>query len=174
MFQLFRRSGLRVAGTILFLGTLTNPAPTVAETAYVIDELMAGIRASTSITDKVLRVVPTGTQLFVLERNGEFAKVRTEDGLEGWIDDSYLMTQPPAAIRLAAAEQALHLAQAQLADRIGVTASVNPAAPGEPTAAPRYLSIGAGAIIIGLLIGFVAGSVWHTQKERRKLAGYKI
>ena len=67
-----------------------------AETLYVVDRIEIGVHETTELDSVILEVVPTGTPLTVLERSGEFVQVRTPDGNEGWVDESYLVSSEPA------------------------------------------------------------------------------
>ena len=137
---------------------------------------MAGIREGSKITDKVVRVVPTGTPLEVLQREGDVAKVRAQDGLEGWIDTGYLMTEPPATARMAALEDTLAETLQQL-DTLRQprrsTASTT-SSPADGWRRAWYLAGFLASSLVGLGTGFVAGLLWHSRRERRKLAGYRI
>ncbi|QKT04424.1 TIGR04211 family SH3 domain-containing protein [Ectothiorhodospiraceae bacterium 2226] len=76
---------------------------------YVSDELTIHLRAGQSTQFRILRMLPSGTQLTVLEAgdSGEYVRVRTRDGLEGWVLTQYLVDQPVARDRLARAERRL-------------------------------------------------------------------
>ncbi|MBU2477780.1 MAG: TIGR04211 family SH3 domain-containing protein [Gammaproteobacteria bacterium] len=91
--------------TLLLGITLTAQA----ETRYVSDELEIVMRSGTSTQHRILRMVPSGTNLEVLEEDkaSGYSRVRTPSGAEGWVLSRYLMTTPPARERLAATEQKL-------------------------------------------------------------------
>lgn len=81
----------------LALGVLaTLAAAAGAETLYVVDRLEIGVHESTELDSVILEVVATGTPLTVLRRDGEFVRVRTPDGNEGWVDGRYLVGDEPA------------------------------------------------------------------------------
>lgn len=69
-----------------------------AETAYVIDKLLVGVHEEKSLDSEIVKVLPTGTELEVLERDGELARIRDPAGDTGWVDAAYLMTERPAAL----------------------------------------------------------------------------
>jgi SH3 domain protein len=71
-----------------------------AETAYVTDKLYAGLRPQPDKETVPLKTVSTGAVLEVLGRQGNFARVRDAEGVEGWIDNSVLATEPPARLQL--------------------------------------------------------------------------
>lgn len=71
--------------------------PTWAETGYATDSLPVPIRRGTSTEHKILRMVPSGTPLQILETDEAegYSKIRTPEGTVGWILTRYLMDQPP-------------------------------------------------------------------------------
>ena len=150
--------------------------PSHAETAYVVDRLMAGIREGNKVTDKVVRVVPTGTALEVLRRDGDVARVRAQDGLEGWIDTGYLMDEPPATARMAALEDTLAetLQQLDTLRQPGRSSATTPTPTAGGSRRTWYLAGFLASALVGLGTGFVAGLSWHARRERQKLAGYRI
>jgi len=83
----------------LALGAAIVPAA-LAETAYVIDRLLVGVHEGKELNSAIVKVVPTGTPLEVLEREGELARIETPDGVVGWVDAAYLMAEKPASVRL--------------------------------------------------------------------------
>lgn len=67
-----------------------------ADTAYVIDKLLVGVHQEQNLDSAIIKVLPTGTRLEVIERKGELALVKDDDGDSGWVDVAYLMDGPPA------------------------------------------------------------------------------
>jgi len=76
---------------------------------YVQDFVKVPLRTGKSTQNKILRMVPSGTRLEVLEVSDEdgYSRVRTPQELEGWILTRYLMDEPIARERLARAENRL-------------------------------------------------------------------
>lgn len=74
--------------------------PILAETIYIIDHLAVGVHESKVLNSAIIKVLPSGTALEVVEREEEFVKVRTEEGLEGWVDKNYVMVDKPAVLAL--------------------------------------------------------------------------
>jgi SH3 domain protein len=65
----------------------------------------------------------TGSRLEVLDEDGGWLQVETEDGLIGWVPDAAVSDQPPASARLIDAEARnteLEITLGELRDRIGV------------------------------------------------------
>ncbi|MBE2295179.1 MAG: TIGR04211 family SH3 domain-containing protein [Phycisphaerales bacterium] len=71
--------------------------PTWAETGYATDALSVPIHRGASTQHKILRMVPSGTPLQIMEADDTtgYSKVKTPEGTVGWILTRYLMDQPP-------------------------------------------------------------------------------
>ena len=80
--------------------TLFAALPALAETVYVIDHLAVGVHEEKVLNSAIVKVLPTGTALEVLERDEELVKVRTEEGVEGWVDKTYVMQDKPSQLAL--------------------------------------------------------------------------
>jgi SH3 domain protein len=78
-----------------------------AETRYVDDHLVITMRTGKANTFQILKTLPSGTVLEQLEVDGDYSRVRTRDGIEGWVLTQYLTDTPIAKVRLARAEQQL-------------------------------------------------------------------
>lgn len=70
--------------------------PVVVPAAHVTDKLLVGIYTSADTSSKLLKLVESGTPLDVLETDNGFSKVRLGDGVEGWIEKSYVTEEKPA------------------------------------------------------------------------------
>ena len=68
-----------------------------AETLYVSDDQNLSLRNAASNNAKVLKSLPTGTPLTLIDKQGksEFIHVRLIDGTEGYIKSKYTKKQPP-------------------------------------------------------------------------------
>ncbi|TDJ16494.1 MAG: TIGR04211 family SH3 domain-containing protein [Gammaproteobacteria bacterium] len=80
--------------TFLWLVLLTAPAS--AETVYVADRFEIGVHDNTNIDSAIVAVIPSGTPLTVIDRDGEFVKVSTPDGVRGWVDTRYVVSDKPS------------------------------------------------------------------------------
>ena len=69
------------AGALLLLLGL----PAIADTVYVRERMSTTIRADQSPDSAIVGKVQTGSGLDVLEQGDSSVKVRTADGIEGWI-----------------------------------------------------------------------------------------
>lgn len=109
---------------------LGAPSSASAETVYVIDQLLVGVHADKNLESAIIKVLPTGTQLEILERDGELARIKDNENTEGWIDTAYLMDNPPARLMVERLERANTSLQQQLdtakdAPQPGSTASAD-------------------------------------------------
>lgn len=93
-----RQSGIKII-LVLFATLLFAPL-TWAQKVYVIDHLAIGLHDSKQLDSTIIRVLPTGTTLQVLIREDAFVKVKTDDGIEGWVDATYVMDEKPAQLAL--------------------------------------------------------------------------
>jgi SH3 domain protein len=86
----------------LCLATLIAVTAADAETRYVTDQYDFNLRAGESTRYKILRQLPSGAPLDILSINEEsgYARVRTEDGLTGYMLLTYLQDEPAARSEL--------------------------------------------------------------------------
>ncbi|MGW8369590.1 MAG: TIGR04211 family SH3 domain-containing protein [Gammaproteobacteria bacterium] len=77
---------------------------TAQETAYVTDMVQLGLHHEQDTSGDAFENLVSGTELTVLERVPNYARVRTADGQEGWVRSFYLVDEKPARLRLAEAE----------------------------------------------------------------------
>lgn len=113
----------------LFVGILimVMSLAAAADTAYVTDSLRLGLHRAADTSDRPFRTLESGTELEVLERDRNYARVKVvADGAEGYVKAAYLVSDKPARLiveqtlaeneRLAAELERL---QAELADPLG-------------------------------------------------------
>jgi SH3 domain protein len=86
-----------------------------AETAYVTDILRLGIHRAQDTSDRPFENLVSGTELEILERLPNFARVRTTGGQEGWVKSAYLVAEKPAQLRVAEVEAELERLRTDLA-----------------------------------------------------------
>lgn len=77
----------------LFL-SFTNIA--LAEKRYVTDRILLGIHTEADETSTLIKSVPSGTELEVLDTAEGFIEIKLEDGTEGWVSSGFVMEQTPA------------------------------------------------------------------------------
>jgi SH3 domain protein len=80
-----------------------------AATAYITDQLKITLRSGESTTHKVIRMLPSGTSVKILDRNSQtnYTKIQLSDGTTGFVLNRMLLSERPARERLAEAEQQL-------------------------------------------------------------------
>ncbi len=93
-----------------------------AETVYVTDSLRLGLHEASDTSDQPFKNLVSGEALEILERNTNYAHVRTQDGEEGWVKAAYLVELKPASARVLELETQLaelgsELAAAKAAQR---------------------------------------------------------
>ena len=97
-----RKLSLALTG-VLMLGTLVQAEPVQAQTRYVTDIVYVPLRAGPGNQFRIIhRGLKTGVRMTVLKADaGEgFSKIKTSDGLEGFIPQQYLVVEEPARDRL--------------------------------------------------------------------------
>lgn len=84
---------------VLWVSLLLFCSLTQAETGYVSDNLRVGVRPEPENIAPI-GVVTSGMKLEILARDGAYIQIRSENGQQGWIKDIYVVSRPPAIIRL--------------------------------------------------------------------------
>jgi SH3 domain protein len=110
-----------------WLALTTQPLAAVGDVNYISDVLNVPLRSGPSTAHRIIhRGLPSGTQLTVLAIDDEagFTKVRTDGGLEGWVTSQYLIGEPIARVKLAAAEKRLQGLKAEIANEREARASI--------------------------------------------------
>jgi SH3 domain protein len=89
-----------------------------AQTRYVSDRLEITMRTGTSTQHSIIRMLPSGARLDVLEVDAPtgYTRVRAADGTEGWVLSRYLMDRPAAREQLEAATSRLETLTARVAE----------------------------------------------------------
>lgn len=174
-----------------------------AETAYVTDSLRLGIHRASDTSDQAFDNLISGTAVEVVERNGNYAHVRLEDGREGWVRTMFLVDTKPAAARileletqvgqlegaLTAAKEAEVTAEQELARLTNTTGAAEAIqdtvkrlqaenrAYEERFETYRYtlpLTWVVPAVVVALAAGFLAGLWWLDARIRRRHGGFRV
>ena len=87
---------LALALFILFAAQHTASAQTV----YVTDNLRLGLHQAADTSDRAFRMLESGQELRVIERNRNFAQVRLPDGTQGYVKTAYLVEKDPAHLNV--------------------------------------------------------------------------
>jgi len=96
----------------------TNPL-VAAETRYITDEFEVMMRTGTSTANKIIRVLPSGEAVTVLEEDltSDYSLVETRDGKTGYVLTRQLMKIPSARQRLAELEEQFAQQKVRLDDQ---------------------------------------------------------
>ena len=70
----------------------------LAETRYVSDRLIVSVREGQDPNAAVLGYIETGTPVDILEEKENLLKIRTKDGIEGWVRAQYIVSEKPKAL----------------------------------------------------------------------------
>lgn len=95
---------------LLFIIIICTASLAEAQTTrYVTDQLEITMRSGKSTQHQVIRVLPSGTPVELLEVDQEsgYSRVRSPQGIEGWVISRYLDNIPSGRERLAEAEKKL-------------------------------------------------------------------
>lgn len=96
--------GLGLAIMTLTMASLAPEPAHAQERAWVRSEIRLNVRSGAGTQYRILGGVATGDGLTVLNRVEGWTQVRLEDGVEGWIPEGYLNSEPPPTVRLAQLE----------------------------------------------------------------------
>jgi len=95
---------------IMFISTLWLFATVAqAETIYVIDELKIGLHESPTVDSPIMKLVLSGTALSVIERSDDLIHVQEPEGVRGWINNKYVVTNKPGKARVNELEKEIEL-----------------------------------------------------------------
>jgi SH3 domain protein len=71
------------------------PVLSNAETMYITDTLQFAIRSGMGVEYKILKFLKSNDKVDVVATEGEYSKLRLDDGAEGWILTRYLKSDTP-------------------------------------------------------------------------------
>jgi SH3 domain protein len=177
------------------------------ETRYITDILQLGLHRAEDTSDAPFENLVSGTEVTVLERVPNFARVRTAAGDEGWVKSAFLVSEKPAQLRVAEVEQRSAELERALNEAIAsrdaagsdaaaliASAELELAAAEAATDTLGRLQIEnadyearmeryrgaipwpwvAGALLVTLAAGFVAGWWWLDASIRRRYGGFRV
>ncbi len=110
---------------VLLFSWLIPWAALAGQTAYVSDELRVGVREAPGRKSVPLVIIRSGDRVEVLERRRGYLKVRTENGVVGWVKAAYITSKPPIATKLKEKVEELTFLKEKLAQIDAQTATVN-------------------------------------------------
>lgn len=93
----------------LILVLALTAAQAAADTRYVTDQFEITMRRGESTRHRIVRMLPSGTEVEVLGSNRDtgYSRIRIADGTEGYVLTRQLLEQPVARDRIAALEERL-------------------------------------------------------------------
>lgn len=185
---------------VVFSVFVLLPAMAVAEIVYVIDTLRVGVRAEPDNTMVPAGVVVTGMKLEVLDRADGYIKIRTEQGVEGWIKDIYVTSELPARLQLAKLNEqhtqtvaeadkkdefikSLDTRNAALSEELDSLKQTNSELRSEllknqrssvTDSAPVRYSLMVLLLIVLVIGAFAAGVYWHRKQTMKRLGGLRL
>lgn len=86
---------MKLIKALLCLGILLIPVLGVASTGYVSDQLVVSLRDQAGADYKVLKSLRTDSPVEVLAEEGRYLRVRTPDGVEGFVLRQYITSSAP-------------------------------------------------------------------------------
>jgi len=187
----------------ILIALLPMMATAAEETVYVTDELRLGLYDGEQTTGRPFQTLLSGAKLIILERALMTVRVRTEDGVEGWVKTAYLVESEPARRKVAALERAnstmsgqlnsvksaaaehsarIQTLEADLADaqqnitELPELKQRNAELVSELEAAGTSVAVRwlFVAAIITFVIGCLAGYLWLDRRVRRQFGGLKV
>jgi len=69
-----------------------------ADTRYVSDRLIISVRDGQVQNAAVLGYIESGASVDILEEKEDFLRIRTEDGIEGWVRAQYFVSEKPKVL----------------------------------------------------------------------------
>jgi uncharacterized protein YgiM (DUF1202 family) len=185
-----------LTATLFGISLLLFSATTLAETAYISDTLRVGVRPAPDNQAAPIGVVKTGMRLELLETREGFVRIKTENEVEGWIRDSYVVKTPPAMIKLPKMQQRLGALESEFKnleennlvlqeanrvlnariDQLSTERSQLQLAQARATLASRDVSWHWWLLVILIVAGagFYSGISWYRQLVMKRLGGLRV
>jgi SH3 domain protein len=89
-----------------------------SESVYVIDELKIGLHEDPTIDSPIIKLVASGTELSVIERNDDLVHVQEPEGTRGWINNKYVVAIKPGKARVSELEKEIELLKSEVANTV--------------------------------------------------------
>ena len=94
-----KRSAAHAIYLIIITAYMSAPIESLfADTRYVSDRLVISVRAGQNNESKVLGYIQSDTLVNILKDEGKYLKIKTDDGLEGWVNARYITSKQPNAL----------------------------------------------------------------------------
>ena len=77
-----------------------TPIKINAEVTYVTDEVKIGLHKEPSNESPIIKLVPSGTKLNVIERENDLIHVEEPEGVRGWINSQNVLNNKPGKTKV--------------------------------------------------------------------------
>jgi SH3 domain protein len=101
---------MKIAGLVL-AAVLVAAAAASAQALYINDVVHVTLRAGPGYDHKTVTVLRSGDRVDVLEKGGDWSRVKAPDGSQGWVLARLLTEKTPNALKLRHLEQQLEAIQ---------------------------------------------------------------
>jgi SH3-like domain-containing protein len=128
------RSGIIFLFCLSSMALLLSPQPAASlpeqnNTRYISDVLKINIKNNIEKPYEVVASVQSGDPVQILQEEGNYLRIETADGKQGWIAKHYVRNDPPRTLLIKQLKQEVADLQGQLSAKLASTAP--PAATGE-------------------------------------------
>lgn len=163
----------------LLIALLFFSLAAMADTAVVVDNVRANLRSGKSENYRVIGVLTPSSRVEVLKVEGEYAQVKNDEGLTGWVASRLLKMDQPAAAEakpaaadsctteLDAAKQRIQEAETQAAQ---AQAELEKQKAQQPGGNRKLAWLG----LIGLVVGIAIGMLLREHHYRKRLQGLRV
>lgn len=80
----------------------------LAADVWVSDEIEAPLRSSPELNSKIVKLLPAGQAVTVLDQNKDYVKIKTRDGAVGWLSNYYVLRSESVHAKFVPTQQALN------------------------------------------------------------------
>ncbi len=99
---------------VLLFVTLAFGAPALAAEGYLRDEVRVNLRSGPGNEFRILRVVRSGERLRPISEQGEWLRVRMDEGEAGWVPSRFVTPNPPPSVTLPKVQASLDHAESEI------------------------------------------------------------
>ncbi|WP_192954800.1 TIGR04211 family SH3 domain-containing protein [Gallaecimonas mangrovi] len=95
----------------LLLLLVLTPSLSFADPAFVSEDIYVFLHSGPSKNYRIIGSINAGTQLQVLDQNGDFTEVKDDQGRTGWIQSKYVTNAPTFRVTIPKLQASLKAAQ---------------------------------------------------------------
>ncbi len=85
------------------------------EMVYIDDKVLVGLHQNEDLDSAIIKTLPSGTALEVVQKGASMSLVKDPDGVRGWIDQRYLTEDPPSLVSLEQSKEKITQLETELA-----------------------------------------------------------